>query len=100
MSPRFLLSAERRSFLTRLQAGAAGLAALTVGHVARAQGKAGPKPRFEAQRHAQDDWMETTGATKLILKFTPTTAGTVDILTNDIVPGEGDIYSAPFLESN
>jgi intracellular sulfur oxidation DsrE/DsrF family protein len=54
----FLSSAERRSFLTRLQAGAAGLAALAVSGVARAQGKAAPAPRFEPERHAQDDWME------------------------------------------
>ena len=58
MSKPFLSSAERRSFLSRLQAGAAGLAALAVGGIARAQGKAAPGPRFEADRHAQDDWMD------------------------------------------
>jgi intracellular sulfur oxidation DsrE/DsrF family protein len=52
------LPEERRSFLNRLQAGTAGLAALAVGGVARAQGKAAPAPRFEPDRHAQDDWMD------------------------------------------
>lgn len=46
-----------------------------------------------------DEWLETTGASKLILRFTPTTAGSVEIITNDIVPGNGDIYAAPYLET-
>lgn len=51
-------SAERRSFLTRFQAGAAALAALTVSGVVKAQEKSSPAPRFEPERHAQDDWMD------------------------------------------
>jgi len=58
MSHQLLSSAERRSFLTRFQAGAAGLAALAVSGIARAQGKAAPALRFEPERHAQDDWMD------------------------------------------
>lgn len=53
-----LLSAERRSFLTRFQTGAAALAALTVGGAARAQEKSASASRFEAERHGQDDWMD------------------------------------------
>lgn len=46
-----------------------------------------------------DEWLETTGASKLILRFTPTTAGSIDIITNDVVPGAGNIYAAPLLEA-
>jgi intracellular sulfur oxidation DsrE/DsrF family protein len=58
MTNRLVSSVERRSFLTRFQAGAAGLAALAVGRLAKAQAKAAPGPRFEPERHAQDDWMD------------------------------------------
>lgn len=51
-------SAERRSFLTRFHAGAAALAALAAGGLARAQEKPARAPRFEPERHAQDDWMD------------------------------------------
>jgi intracellular sulfur oxidation DsrE/DsrF family protein len=51
-------SAERRSFLTRFHTGAVALAALAAGRVARAQEKSAPAPRFEPERHAQDDWMD------------------------------------------
>jgi intracellular sulfur oxidation DsrE/DsrF family protein len=49
---------ERRSFLTRFKAGAASLAALTVGGVAMVQVKSAPATRFEPARHSQDDWMD------------------------------------------
>ena len=51
-------SAERRSFLARFQTGAAALAALAVGGIAKAQEKPAPAPRFEPERHVQDDWMD------------------------------------------
>jgi hypothetical protein len=51
-------SSERRSFLTRFNAGAAALAALAVGGIAKAQVKSGPATRFEPARHDQDDWMD------------------------------------------
>src|SRR5579884_4085145 len=51
-------SEERRSFLTRFQAGAAAAAALVVGRAAKAQEKGASAPRFEPERHAQDDWMD------------------------------------------
>ena len=41
-----------------------------------------------------EDWLPTVGSTKLQLKFTSTAAGTLYVLTNDIVPGAGDVYSA------
>lgn len=40
-------------------------------------------------------WLPTTGATKLQLQFTTTAAGTLQVITNDIIPGSGAIYSAP-----
>jgi hypothetical protein len=51
-------SSERRSFLTRLNAGAASVAALALGGVAMAQVKSTPAVRFEPTRHPQDDWMD------------------------------------------
>jgi hypothetical protein len=47
-----------------------------------------------------DEWMGTVGATKLTLRFSPgasASAGSVSILTNDIVPASGQIYQAPSL---
>jgi hypothetical protein len=40
-----------------------------------------------------NDWMQTTGATKLALRFTTTAAGTLEVITNDIVAVSPDIYS-------
>lgn len=39
-------------------------------------------------------WLPTTGATKLQLQFTTSAAGTLQVITNDIIPGSGAIYSA------
>lgn len=40
-------------------------------------------------------WLPTTGATKLQLQFTtPSAAGTMQVVTNDIIPGSGLVYSA------
>ena len=58
MTQRSSSSEERRSFLTRFQAGAAAAAALLVGGAAKAQEKGVSAPRFEPERHAQDDWMD------------------------------------------
>jgi intracellular sulfur oxidation DsrE/DsrF family protein len=49
---------ERRSFLTRFNAGAASLAALAMGGMAMAQVKSAPAGRFEPARHDKDDWMD------------------------------------------
>jgi len=51
-------SPERRSFLSRLNAGAASLAALAMGRVAMAQVKSSPAPRWEPTLHDKDDWMD------------------------------------------
>lgn len=51
-------SPERRSFFTRLNAGAASLAALAMGGVAMAQVKSSAAPRWEPARHDKDDWMD------------------------------------------
>jgi intracellular sulfur oxidation DsrE/DsrF family protein len=50
-------SSERRSFLRLIHAGAAAVAALAAGGVARAQAKAAPAP-FAPTLHPQDDWMD------------------------------------------
>ena len=51
-------SSERRSFLTRLNTGAASLAALAVGGIAMAQQKSAVATRFEPARHEKDDWFD------------------------------------------
>jgi intracellular sulfur oxidation DsrE/DsrF family protein len=51
-------SSERRSFLSRLNAGAASVAALAMGSVAMAQVKSSAAPRWEPTRHDKDDWMD------------------------------------------
>lgn len=59
MSKRSPSSPERRSFLTRLNARAASLAALAMGGVAMAQVKSTPAARWEPSRHDKDDWMDS-----------------------------------------
>jgi intracellular sulfur oxidation DsrE/DsrF family protein len=49
---------ERRSFLTRLNAGAASLAALATGGVAMAREKSTATARWEPARHEKDDWLD------------------------------------------
>lgn len=44
-----------------------------------------------------DSWMPTVGSTLLKLQFTSAAAGTLQVITNDIVPGSGSVYSAPAL---
>lgn len=44
-----------------------------------------------------DEWMATVGATKLTLRFTPTAAVGLTVLTNDLVPASSQVYSAPAL---
>lgn len=40
-------------------------------------------------------WMSTVGSTLLKLQFTNSAAGTLQVLTNDIVPASPQVYSAP-----
>ena len=64
-------SPERRSFLTRFNAGAAAIAALAVSGVARAQVKPAPATRFEPARHDKDDWMDQIpGKHRLVIDTT------------------------------
>ncbi len=78
---------ERRSFLTRFQAGAATVAALAVGSLARAQEKAAP---FVAVRHDKDEWLEQNTAKHRMVIDTTATAGFADAL----------LYSNNFLNTN
>ena len=64
-------SSERRSFLTRFNAGAASLAALAMGGLAMAQVKSAPAGRFEPARHDKDDWMDQMpGKHRLVIDTT------------------------------
>jgi intracellular sulfur oxidation DsrE/DsrF family protein len=49
---------ERRTFLSRLNAGAASLAAIAFGGVAMAQQKSTGTTRWEPARHEKDDWFD------------------------------------------
>jgi hypothetical protein len=42
-----------------------------------------------------DEYLETLGSTKLVIQFSNSHAGTLQVLTNDIVPASGSIYAAP-----
>jgi hypothetical protein len=45
-----------------------------------------------------DEWLPTTGATKLQLQYTSTHAGTLQVITIDFVPGSGSPYDAPAMQ--
>ena len=64
-------SSERRSFLTRFNAGAASIATLAMGGLAMAQVKSAPAGRFEPARHDKDDWMDQIpGKHRLVIDTT------------------------------
>lgn len=65
-------SAERRSFLNLFHAGAAAIAALAAGRVAKGQEKpAAARAPFQPARHAQDDWMdEIPGKHRMVIDTT------------------------------
>jgi intracellular sulfur oxidation DsrE/DsrF family protein len=64
-------TSERRSFLTRLNSGAASLAALALGGAAIAQVKSAPATKFEPTRHDQDNWMdEVPGKHRMVIDTT------------------------------
>ena len=58
MSKQSASSSERRSFFTRLSAGATSLAAMAMGGVAMAQQKSTAAARWEPARHEKDDWFD------------------------------------------
>jgi hypothetical protein len=45
-----------------------------------------------------DEYLETLGSTKLQLQFVNGHAGTLQVITNDIVPASGAIYAAPAMQ--
>lgn len=45
-----------------------------------------------------DDWLPTVASTKLQLKYTAANAGTLLVITNDLVPGDGNIFAAPLMQ--
>lgn len=55
-------------------------------------------PDFILGAEYGDQWMATTGATKLVLRFTPANAVQLTILTNDIVLANQEGYHAAALE--
>lgn len=62
-----LTSTERRSFLTRLNAGAAAIAAVALSGRAAAQVKSPAPAKWEPARHDQDNWMdEVPGKHRLV----------------------------------
>ncbi len=73
-------SSERRSFLTRLNAGAASIAALALGSRALAQTKAAAPARFEPARHDKDDWMDQPAARHRVVFDTTSAARFADAL--------------------
>ncbi len=75
MSKQSPFAPERRSFLTRLNAGAASVAALAVGRVAMAQVKSAPAGRWEPARHDKDDWMDALPAKHRLVIDTTTPEG-------------------------
>jgi intracellular sulfur oxidation DsrE/DsrF family protein len=80
----------RRSFLTRLNAGAAAIAAVTLGSRALAQSTAAPKSPFVPARHEQDDWLDSIpGQHRLIF----------DTVSNEAF-GEALLFGNNFLTAN
>lgn len=51
-------------------------------------------PEGETGSENGDYWMTTVGATKLVLRFTPSNTVNLQVLTNDFVPTSGEIYTA------
>lgn len=45
-----------------------------------------------------DDWLPTVASTKLQFKFSCANPGTLTVVTNDIVPGDGNIFAAPLMQ--
>src|SRR5579862_5539796 len=83
-------SPERRSFLTRLNAGVASLAAMAVGGVALAQTKSGAAARWEPARHEKDDWLDGLPGKHRIL---------FDTISADHV-GEAMTFANNFIRTN
>jgi intracellular sulfur oxidation DsrE/DsrF family protein len=75
MSKQSSSPSERRSFLTRLNAGVTSLAAMAVGGVAMAQVKPTATARWEPARHDKDDWLDKLPGKHRLLFDTTTPEG-------------------------
>jgi hypothetical protein len=73
-----LPSTQRRSFLTRMNAGLASLVAM--GGIAMAQQKQAARAHFEPARHEKDDWLEQASPKHRMLFDTTTADGLGDAL--------------------
>ena len=80
-------SSERRSFLTRLNAGAASLAAMAVGGAALAHGKSAATAHWEPARHDKDDWLDKLpGKHRLVFDtITPDSLGEALVFANNFM---------------
>jgi intracellular sulfur oxidation DsrE/DsrF family protein len=78
---------ERRSFLTRLNAGVASLAAISVGGAAMAQQKSTTTARWQPARHEKDDWLDQLpGKHRLVFDTTtPEALGDALIFANNFM---------------
>jgi intracellular sulfur oxidation DsrE/DsrF family protein len=90
MSKQSTANPERRSFLTRFNAGAAAIGALAMSRVAMAQVKSPPAVRFEPARHDKDDWMDQIPGKHRLLIDTTTPDGFRD----------GLLFASNFLLAN
>jgi len=75
-----MLPPQRRSFLTRLNAGVASLAAIAAGGVALAKAKPAATTRWEPAHHDKDDWLDKLPGNHRLLFDTTTPDGLRDAL--------------------
>ena len=73
-------SAERRSFLTRLNGGAASLAALAIGGAVIAKAKPAVPARWQPARHEKDDWLDMLPGKHRLVFDTTTPEGIAEAL--------------------
>ena len=94
MSKQSPSGSERRSFLTRLNTGAASLAALAVGGIAMAQQKSAGATRFEPARHEKDDWFDQVPGKHRLLFDTTAFTGLADaiLFTNNFIRANQSDY--------
>jgi intracellular sulfur oxidation DsrE/DsrF family protein len=80
MSRPTTLPSQRRSFLTRFNAGVASLAAMAAGGVAMAQVKPTATARWDPARHDKDDWLDKLPGKHRLIFDTTTPEGLGDAL--------------------
>ena len=92
-------TAERRSFLSRLAAGAAAFSGVVIGSgSAQAQSAASP---FKPARHSQDDWLDSLpGSHRFVLDTTsPLGFGSALIFTNNFFAANKSGYGLGFADA-